>query len=146
VAGAYVASANSVKNNDEFYRATQAARVAVLRVTSEVRRAQIVDVDSPADANGNTTQIKVFTYNGQDFTYKYDSQKKQLLLVTNSNLTDADYVLVRNVASASFNILKGVDSSGAQCVSHVGLTLTVAVGKNQVTLSGAAAPRCNLPK
>jgi Tfp pilus assembly protein PilW len=146
---AFVASSNAIKNNDEFTRAAQAARVSMAHLQSEIRTAWAIDPSTPTDGNGNTGQIKLLTSeatHNPDRTYKYDSTKKQLIMVTNAVPNDLDFVLVRNVTAAQFNIQKGTDASGATCVSQVGITITVAVGKNQVTLSGAAAPRRNLAK
>jgi type II secretory pathway pseudopilin PulG len=141
----FVATSNSMRNNDEFTRATQAARVCLLHLENEIRTGW-VDPNITVAADGTTTQVNVITTANADLTYKYDSARKQLLLVTNSKTTDPDYVLVRNLSSARFTIQKGTDATGATCVNEVGITLTVTVGDNQVCLSGSAAPRRGLQR
>ena len=61
------------------------------------------------------------TDTGQDYTYTYDSSAKQLKLVTNSDLTDPDYVLARNVTSVSFSYQTGTNYASQTCVSRVAI-------------------------
>jgi Tfp pilus assembly protein PilW len=139
----FVATSNSMRSNDEFARATQAARVCLLHLENGIRTGW-VDPNITVAPDGTATQIHLITTTDSDLTYTYDSPKKQLLLITNSVLTDADYVLIRNLSSARFTIQKGTDVSGNDCINEIGITLTVAIGDNQICLSGSAAPRRGL--
>lgn len=145
IGAGFVATSNAMQANDEFARATQATRVCLLQMENEIRSGWI-DPYVTVDANGVATQVRLITSSRSDRTYKYDAANKQLLLITNSTATDPDYVLARNVSSAKFAILKGTDALGNVCISEIGITITVKVGKNQVTLSGSAAPRMNLQR
>lgn len=149
VGSALVAASGAVRHNDEFSRATQAARVILTQLEDQIRSGTLDD-SVVTDAGGNATQFRLILSDPKakspDRTYKYDAANKQLILVTNSYPADADFVLARNVSACRFGIQKGTDASGAPAVTQVGVTLTVTVGKNSVTLSGSAAPRRSLAK
>src|SRR5438552_8255528 len=89
---AFNASADAIQMNDNFFRATQAARVSLTRIMTQVRRGSV-------DDKSTTTNLHIITDTGQDVTYKYVPNLQQILLVTNSDLTDPDYVLARNVTT-----------------------------------------------
>ena len=57
---AFVSSARAMEMNDQFFRATQAARVSVTRITTQVRDAMV----DPDPTYSNTTSL----YAGRDFT------------------------------------------------------------------------------
>ena len=64
--------------------------------------------------------------------------------VRNSDTTDPDYVLARNVDDAKFQVGIGKDANNTTCVTNVSLSIRVKIGNNEVRLSGSAAPRRNL--
>src|SRR5687768_5310881 len=107
-AAAFHASSAVVQNNDEFSRATQAARVSLHQILTQVRRGSVqlasgnhwITVTMPP-AVGQTT--------GKNVTYRYVPASQQLVLVTNDDLTDRDYVLASNVADMSFSVEPGTD-------------------------------------
>jgi Tfp pilus assembly protein PilW len=144
-----VASSNAIRTNDEFTKATQAGRVILIQLEDQIRSGWL-DPSVVTDANGYATQFRMITASttakSPDRTYKYDAATKRLLLVTNAYPADADFVLARNLTMCKFAIQKGVDANGHEAVTQVGVTLTVSVGKSQVTLSGSAAPRRSLSK
>src|SRR5206468_3507358 len=74
VAAAFRASADAVQQNDQFFRATQAARVALSRMLTQVRRG------TPA-TNSTSSNLHLLTDTGQDVSYHYDSSTHQLSLV-----------------------------------------------------------------
>src|SRR5205823_1131522 len=129
VAAAFNASAAAINNNDQFFRATQAARVSLNRILTQVRRGSI-------DDHSTSTNLHLITDSGQDLSYTYDSTLGQLKLVTNSDLTDPDYVLARNVASCQFTLQSGTDYAGHSCVARVSVLVTITIGNNSVLLSG----------
>ena len=137
VAAAFKTSAEAISLNDQFFRATQAGRVSLNRILTQVRRGSV-------DTHSTSSNLHLITDTGQDLSYTYDSANKQLKLVTNSDTTDPDYVLARNVSQLSFGIQTGTDYAGHVCVSRVSLLITVTIGNNSVVLSGTGAPRRNL--
>ena len=142
-AAAFHASSAVVQNNDEFARATQAARVSLHQILTQVRRGSVHLASGDhwltvtmTPAAGETT--------GKNVTYRYVPASGQLVLVTNDDLTDRDYVLASNVSDMLFDVEPGTDYTGAPCVANVTVMVRVRVGDNDVLLSGAAAPRKNL--
>src|ERR1041384_6192160 len=59
VSAAFTASSEAVENNDEFFRATQAARVSMTQILTEVRRAKSVNVSS-------STKLDMITFEDHD--------------------------------------------------------------------------------
>lgn len=133
VGTAFSASISAVETNDQFFRATQAARVSLNQVLTNVRRAHAVQV--------STNRVDLITYDQQDISYIYDPASQTLKLVTNADSTDPDYVLSSAITSFSVSKDEATDSGGITYVTRVSMQLTVTVGKNQVELSGSAAPR-----
>jgi prepilin-type N-terminal cleavage/methylation domain-containing protein len=140
-AAAFEASGRAVQTNDEFFRATQAARVTLNQILTQARRGAVDEV-------WTTTTLNVITEEAdgtsRDVTYQYLPDLKKLVLVTNDVPDDADYTLASNVADMRFDVEVGEDYNKAPCVAHVAVSIAVEVGKNQVRLSGSAAPRRNL--
>ena len=134
VAAAFSASADVVEANDQFFRASQAARVSLNQMLTEIRRAHAVAVPS-------TSKIDMITAASKDRSYVYNSTSKQLKLVTNDNISDPDYSLANNVTTCAFGSQTKVDQGGISRVVRVTITLEVAVGNNRLRLSGSAAPR-----
>jgi hypothetical protein len=143
VSSAFVASSAAINHNDEFFRATQAARISLNQITSEIRRADVVQV--------TTTQIDVQRPD-EDLSaaneiyrrFSYDSVGKRLTLQIfySGGTTSPLYTLARNVASASFGPAEtGTDAAGLTVVARTPISLRVTVGKNSVSLAGAAGPR-----
>ena len=142
VASAFQASAAAVSQNDEFFRATQSARVAMARLLTQIRRGA---VDQPAA----TSAIRIITAGtpptgGQDLTYQWNTTTKKLMMITNDDLTDPDYTLASNVTDVVFTAQMGKDYNNADCVTRIAVQIAVTVGKNQIRLSGSAAPRRNM--
>lgn len=142
-AGAFQVSAAAVQDNDEFFRASQAARVSLHQILTQVRRGS-VRLDADPQWVRLTTAPEAGQVTGKDVTYQYAPATKRLMLVTNDDLTDPDYTLASNVVDMRFDVEPGTDYTNAPCVANVTVMIRVKVGGNQVTLSGAAAPRRNL--
>ena len=140
---AFQASADSVQANDEFFRATQAARISMHQILTQVRRGSVQLAWDPKWVRLTTAPDAGQTV-GDDMTYSYDATAKQLKLVTNDVITDPDYVLASNVTDLTFDVESGTDYNNAPCVARVTVMIKVKVGKNEVLLSGSAAPRRNL--
>ena len=136
IGAAFVSASAAVEVNDEFFRATQAARLAVTQLETAIRRCDSCEVP-------NSGRINLITPEGADRSYVYDATTKRLLLVTNHSVTDPDYVLARNVTSMSFaadsDLVPG--STTVTQVVRVTINLDLQVGDEQVHLSGSAVPR-----
>jgi Tfp pilus assembly protein PilW len=125
VAAAYTASAKAIQINDQFFRATQAGRVCLNQLMSEIRQCSTVEVTSSTALSivpATGTQAKVYTY---------DAANKQLLLTITDVSGTKNYVLGRNISALSF-----AGTSG-----NVAIGITVTVGNNAVSLAGSVTPR-----
>ena len=142
-AAAFNVSAAAVEDNNEFFRASQAARVSLHQMLTQCRRGS-VKLASGEHWIRLTTAPKAGEITGDDVTYEYRPEAKQLVLVTNDDTEDPDYVLASNVSEMKFAVEAGTDYTNAPCVANVTVTIRVKVGGNNVLLSGAAAPRRNL--
>jgi Tfp pilus assembly protein PilW len=145
IGAAFHSSSSMVAQNDEFFRATQSARVALNQILTEVRRSDSVQVTS--------TQIDIIRpaeslpANEKMRSFKYDATNKRLVLFIthlDNSVTD-QYPLAENVIStAPFSYDMGVDANNAACVTRVSVALEVKVGTSDVRISGSAAPRRNM--
>jgi type II secretory pathway pseudopilin PulG len=132
VAMAFRASADAVEENDKFFRATQAARVAMARILTQVRRG------TPA-TDSTSSNLHLLTDNGLDVSYNYNSGTQRLSLVTSTQT-----ILVHDATSCTFSYQLGTDPGGLPCVSKATVTIAVAVGNNSILLTGSASPRRTL--
>lgn len=140
VAAAFSASSQVIQENDEFFRATQAARVSLNQMLTEIRRCSALTVD----ASGK--RIDLITDDGEDRSYVYDDSAatvagRRLLLVTNDITTDPDYTMAENVSMLTFSADTLTNDQGIQYVVRVTATIEVQVGNNSVRLAGSTAPR-----
>src|SRR4051812_7917059 len=106
VAAAYSASSDAVEMNDKFFRATQAGRVTMNQLLTEIRRADSIKV--------NTYSIEVFRpepskINPQETyrVFEYDPVAKQMTLQIHFDATSPTplspkYSLARNVEAVVF--------------------------------------------
>ena len=146
LASAFVTSADAVEMNEQFFRATQAARVTLNQVLVECRRADALQCSSTGtyDYFDVIRPEEVLDENEVFRRYRFDATAKQITLTIhyNDSTTSQAYVMVRNVEAAEFGPPQtGVDSNNAVVVKRLPVVLTVKVGKNTVTLNGAAGPR-----
>jgi Tfp pilus assembly protein PilW len=137
VAAAFRASSDAIDVNDDFFRATQGARVSLARMLTQVRRG------TPA-TDTTSSSLHLITDGGQDVNYNYNSSAQTLTYITNGSPTAHNYTLARNVSQCSFSTVNGTDSTGTACVAKVTIVIAVKVGDNQILLSGSAAPRRSL--
>jgi Tfp pilus assembly protein PilW len=123
VAMAYQVTSRAMQMNDEFARATQAARVSVNQMMADVRKSTSKTTDDVTleleDAAGKTRR------------YAYDEANQRLTLQLPDDYPGKTFVLARNVDKAQFY----TDDE------TIAVMVTVEVGTNQVTLSGSAMPR-----
>ena len=146
ISASFVSSANAVNANDQFFRATQAARVTMNQILVECRRADAVQCSSTGtyDYFDVIRPAEVLDPNEVYRRYRYDAANKQITLtIRYADGTDsAAYVMARNVSAATFGPPQmGIDANNASVVQRLPISLTTKVGGNVVTLNGAAGPR-----
>jgi len=132
-AAAFSASAQAIETNDQFFRATQAARVSMGRILADARRGTV-------DDNSTATALRLVV-GTQDRTYEFLPAENRLVMITNDGINDAPYTLASNVADVQFGTDVQTDVNGTQYVARAIVNIAVKVGKNEVRLSGSAAPR-----
>lgn len=122
VAVAYQVTARTIEMNDQFARATNSARISVNQMMADVRKATSKFTDDV------TLEVEV---DGKTRRYEYDAPNTRMTLKLPDDQPGKTFVLARNVTNAQFY----TDDE------TISVLLTVAVGSNQVTLSGSAMPR-----
>jgi Tfp pilus assembly protein PilW len=125
VGAAYSASSDAVKANDEFFRASQAARVSVNQIVAEVRKCRSGVVDD--------TTLELTTANGDVKTYSLNADTRKMTM-TIDGVTPITTNMASNIDDLEF-------TTDGQTIS---VTVTVKVGSNLVRLSGSAIPRRTL--
>src|SRR4051812_12676467 len=130
---AYQASMRAVDMNDQFFRASQAARVSVNQIMTEVRRCATWHVD---DANTDQVQIQtapMASRPSEVWVYTFDRVNHQLLVSIQSINPVPVMPIARNVEDVKFT----KDAAG----TTVCMLMKVKVGDNEVVVSGSASPR-----
>jgi prepilin-type N-terminal cleavage/methylation domain-containing protein len=137
---AFNASMVSYNVNKDTYEGLNNARLALARMVSELRTGYWIDPDAGA------SQCNFYRASNQpagdpadNFGYDYRSADKTIYLV--KHVDDSDYVLCRNVESATFT--KTLTADGNDCQS-VHIDLTVSSGAVHQTFSQSVAIRRNL--
>jgi len=123
VAMAYHASTAAIEMNDQFFRATQAARVSLNQILDQVRKCQSGVVDSGS--------LDLTTDGGQTRLFWLDGSNLMLTMNAPDTSVASSYRLASNVKTLQF----------ATDGKSISMVVTVAVGPNQVTLCGSAFPR-----
>jgi prepilin-type N-terminal cleavage/methylation domain-containing protein len=137
VAAAFNASAVNYRENEDIFKTINNARQALFRMTSQLRTANGVDPYAP----GN--ECTLMTANNEDITYRFNSGDGKLYLITNYDLSDADYVLCENVVAMTCTKNAVLVESSLE-VKSVQISITVSSGSRQRTVSAAAVVRKNL--
>jgi len=137
VAAAFNASIINYRQNEDIFKAFNSARQAMFRMISQLRTADAVDPNSPAN------ECALIAANGDDITYRYNSGDNKLYLITNDDLTDSDYVLCDNVTAMTFTRDTVIEDMQT-IVKSVQISITVASNNVQQTVSAAAVIRRNL--
>lgn len=161
IAAAFHSSTQVITENDEFFRATQASRVALNQMLTEVRRADAV---AARDTNVSNFTVKGITdswlpvsrplvsQSSMEFMryYRYNAVAKRLELYfqdASGNYLPGPpdqvpgYTVASNVQAAPFSWDTALDKNGAPYVTRVSIAMEVAVGNNRIRISGSAVPR-----
>ena len=146
VAAAYNASAAAVEINDKFFRASQAARVTLNQVLTEIRRAESVlcspdgktiYVTRPADVRAVTDE--------ETRQYRYDAATRTITvqIFYDNGLAKSEsplYTLARNIEAGSFGP-PDVPAGTGKTDARVPVTVEVKIGSSSVRLNGSSTPR-----
>jgi prepilin-type N-terminal cleavage/methylation domain-containing protein len=147
IAAAFSSSSEVIQVNDEFFRASQSARVAMNQILTEVRRCDSID-DAHITANLIPILRPVETRPAHEVMrfYKYDSANKRIVIYFqyDNGTFSSEFPLAEAVQSSPFTWDMGKDANNADCVVRVSIALDVKVGHNDILLSGSAAPRRSL--
>jgi hypothetical protein len=152
VAAAYNASASAVEMNDRFFRATQAGRVTMNQLLTEIRRADSVACAPTSDSIMITRPTATATKDGANVEcerwFKYDAAAKKVTVQVFFKRPDLTvyggpvYSLASNVEVATFGPPDTIPNpSGGLLDARVPLTIEVKIGGNKVRLSGSSGPR-----
>lgn len=137
VAVAFNASVMNYQENEDIFKTINSARQALFRITTELRTADAVDPNAPAN------ECSMIKASGEDITYQYNSSDGKLYLITNDDTTDDDYVLCNNVTDMTFTKDTVVKDS-LVVVKSVQISMTVSNDNITKTVSAAAVVRRNL--
>ena len=144
VAGAYNASADAAEGNDRFFRATQAARVTMSQMLTEIRRADKTFTATTKDSIIITRPPEARLNAEEDSReFKYDSVAKKITMTIffkrpdNTVYTKGPYTMCRNVEEATF----GPAASVGTAEVRVPVTVVVKLGDNTVRLSDTSSLR-----
>lgn len=137
VAVAFNASVINYRENESIYKATNSARQALFRITSQLRTAMA------ADPNAASNECTLITAEGENLTYRYDSSAKILYLITNDDTSDSDYKLCEGVEAMTFTKDVFVEDAVTK-VRSVQISIDVAAGGVRKKMSAAAVIRRNL--
>jgi prepilin-type N-terminal cleavage/methylation domain-containing protein len=139
VAVAFDASIVNFQANESISKTTNAARAALLRMTTELRTSQAVATIG-AGGDPDNSQCSFFASDGSSFCYRYSAGDQTLYLDANGN----SYALCRNVTAATFNrALVPTDPTAVRNVRIV-MTVTDDKGNNAQNFAAAAVVRRNL--
>lgn len=146
ITSAFVTSADAVEQNEQFFRATQAARVTLNQVVVECRRSDALQCSDTGtyDYFDVIRPQEVLDPNEVFRRYRFEAADNRITLTLHyaDGTTSPSYVMVRNVRAAEFGPPQmGVDANNAAVVQRMPVVLTIQVGRNAVTLNGAAGSR-----
>ena len=153
VAAAYNASASAVEMNDRFFRATQAGRVTMNQLLTEIRRADRVACSPTNDTiivtRPSATATKDGAYTECQRWFRYDAGTKKVTVQIYYEKPDLSvyggpvYSLASNVEAATFGPPDTIPNpaGGPALEARVPVTIEVKIGGNQVRLSGSSGPR-----
>ena len=147
VSAAYSASANAVDANDRFFRATQAGRVTMSQVLTEIRRADSVLTAPTKDSVIVTRDPELAVSQGlakeQSREFKYDPAGKKITLQIyyknpdNTTYKSPLYTMASNVEQGTF----GPPDTSNTIEVRVPVALVIKYAGNTVRLTGTAGPR-----
>ena len=154
IAAAFHSSSQIITQNDEFFRATQAGRVCLNQVLTEVRRSDAIACTTinfpsfsvpPLTADLLPISRPLSGQSSMEFIryYRYDAPTKRIMLYfqdANGNLS-TEHAVAGNVQKSPFAWELAYDKDNKPYVKRLSIALEILVGNNNIRLSGSAAPR-----
>ncbi len=144
VAGAFSASAQAIENNDSFFRATQAARVSLTHMLTQLRRVEEIEI---GDGGKSVSFFKLnpATEEEERYTYQYSPDTRELRLIRDDGVETTSNRLCGNVAKVEFQQdTDDINGDNVQFVVRISVAIEVEAGDNKIRLAGSAVPRRNL--
>ena len=154
IAAAFHSSSQIIRENDEFFRATQAARVCLNQILTEVRRADAIAITTvnfpgfsvpPLNADLLPISRPLASQSSMEFIryYRYDAPTKRIMLYFQdaAGHLSGEYPVAGNVQQSPFAWEQDFDKDNKPFVKRISISLNVLVGRNNIRLSGSAAPR-----
>jgi type II secretory pathway pseudopilin PulG len=154
IAAAFHSSSQIITENDEFFRATQAARVCLNQILTEVRRSDGIPATTinfpnfsvpPLTADQLPVSRPLAGQSSMEFIryYRYDAPTKRIMLYFQdaSGKLSAEYPIAGNVQKPPFSWEQDLDKDNKPYIKRLSVSLEVLVGNNNIRLSGSAAPR-----
>ena len=146
VASAYSAAADAAEGNDRFFRATQAGRVTMNQILTEIRRAELVECLSTYDGIKIERSPDTWINAEEDYReFKYDAAAKEVKLTIyfkkadGTVYTKGPYTMCRNVEEAKFG---PPEKNKALTIELcVPVSLVVKIGTNTVRFADTSGPR-----
>lgn len=133
VAVAFNASVINYNNNEDIFKSLNGARQAMLRITAQLRTADAVDPNSPAN------ECALVTAGSQNVTYRYDSGDNTLYI----DQSGSSYALCENVTAMTFTRSTATED-GVTYVKSVQISITVQIGGTSKKIASAVVIRRNL--
>ena len=146
VAMAYSASAQAIKVNDDFVRASQTARIGVRNIVEAVRTSEACRVGpQSAQSSGlieNADTLSIILADGTVVSYVFDEANRQLLYRIEDEANPVQVVLARNVDFARFTgEVEPHPHTGLRRTIRVLVEIQVGVGGQTLYLCGSSVPR-----
>ena len=145
LAAVFHASAMTVNANSDYFRSTQTARLALGRITTEIRRADAVEIDS------SRRSIRIIPPAGElsagevyrEFRYEPATHVLTLQIFDQRGLAGpvnelADHVTAFSVGAGETRDEPGDAANPNRCLP---VSITCTIGGASVTLAGSVSPR-----
>jgi prepilin-type N-terminal cleavage/methylation domain-containing protein len=136
VAVAFSASATNLEENKEIYQNTTMARMALTRMTTQIRTAAAVQTTTAG------TVLDFNDINGTRYFFHYDSGAKKLYVDTGAR---TNILLCENVKELTFIPKTGKDSKNNTVVQNVRIQMSVSSGDNDANVATSVTVRKALP-
>jgi len=128
---AFQASGTNYKQNREIFEAVSSARLALARMSAQLRTATAVDINEPS------TQCSLISSDTESIVFRFDQSARKLFLDSDSG----SHVLCENVDDLVFTRRTGLNDEGQTCVKSMEIKITVRPASTTHTLSTAVVLR-----
>lgn len=146
VAMAYSASAQSIRVNDDFVRASQTARIGIRNIVGAVRTSEASQVgDAGMQSNAviaDQEKLSIILADGTVVSYEFIPDQRQLMYRIEDPTNPIEVVLARDVDFVRFTgEVEPHPQTGLRRTVRVLVEMQVKVGGQSLYLCGSSAPR-----